>query len=108
MNQQFMARQGDILLVKVNNEQGFFESTKEIEPQNGKLILALGEATGHSHYVPSSDGAMFEFDQEVYLRVNTPTELRHQEHDTIQLPIGIYKKIQQREYTPERIVNVRD
>ena len=99
-------RQGDVLLMRVEGID--LANAIQIDSESGHVILAHGEVTGHSHYVPSSDGAMFEFDEEVYLRVTTPTELRHQEHDAIQLPVGIYKKIQQREYSPEAIRNVRD
>jgi hypothetical protein len=101
-----MYRQGDILLVKVNNVA--LESAMRLEAEDGKLILAVGEATGHHHYVSSSDASMFAYSEEVYLQVTKPTQLKHQEHEAIALDIGIYKKIQQVEYTPERIRNVID
>jgi hypothetical protein len=104
-------RQGDVYLVKLTDKEMLELSGKtleEIKPEDGKCVLAYGEVTGHSHYVPSSDAVMFEYNEETYLKVTTPTQLRHQEHDPIALDIGIYKRIQQVEYTPERIRNVMD
>lgn len=41
-------RQGDILLVRVEKLPG---KLKSIERENGRVVLAHGEATGHAHSV---------------------------------------------------------
>jgi len=103
-------RQGDVALVSVR------AIPKEAieQPQKGdKLILALGEATGHHH--------RFEFlakDYNVklyvahggarYLEVLAPADLLHEEHSTARVPAGKWLIPQQVEYTPKELVRVSD
>lgn len=68
---------------------------------DGKLTLALGEATGHHHtvYVPKIE------DMEAYktanggwiLKLRTEGIIRHQEHKEIVLPPGTYRVGRERE-----------
>ncbi len=101
-------RHGDVLVQKVD----------EI-PQTAKkarhVTLAEGEVTGHSHRIKEPGAAELfvhnkgRADELRYLSVNHEiATLIHQEHGAIELPGGIYKVWRQREYTPERIITVRD
>ncbi len=56
MTASFQVRQGDILLIKVDAlpEAPARPSTR------GNHLLALGETTGHAHYVRDLEGAMVE------------------------------------------------
>jgi hypothetical protein len=100
-------RQGDVLIQPINDipNKNKMEKTK-------RCTLALGEATGHHHTI--YDGAVgYADDAEAlakFIEVTSPKggALTHQEHDTIVLPEGQYRVIGQVEYTPERLVNVRD
>jgi hypothetical protein len=78
--------------------------------KRGNLILAYGEITGHSHRVADPRTAeTFELDGQVYLKVTAPKALLvHEEHATIELPQGIYRVWQQREYSPGEIRRVYD
>lgn len=104
--------------------------------ENGRVILAHGEVTGHCHEVFAQpfDGVEelppFDYFEEPsgrrVLLVNRPCELRHQEHAPIALdpsspqqfrqgdvlgnPIGpgAWEIVRQREYTPSEIRQVAD
>ena len=96
MQAQF--RQGDVFLCQIES------LPKEAAEQKGldKIVLAYGEATGHSHSVSSTDARFYNRGDEDYLVVKTKAEVVHEEHDTITLLAGVYKVIRQREYEPIR------
>ena len=103
-------RQGDVGLIRVKS----IPSDAIEQPIAGrKLILALGEATGHHHrfefldqtqniklYVAAS-GAR-------YLDVSAPSDLLHEEHSTARVPAGKWLLPQQVEYTPAELRRVAD
>lgn len=93
-----MYRQGDVLIVKVSSIP---KGLKEIAREGGKIVLAHGEATGHSHAIdmPSAKFVINEQTRERYLTLDKVGFLRHEEHAEIKLPAGKYKVIQQVEYT---------
>lgn len=105
MNKKPLYRQGDVLVMKVDNIADKLKKTK-------KCTLALGEATGHHHTI--HEGAVGFADQEQdlakYFNVSSKNgaSLTHQEHDTIVLPEGSYKVIGQFQYTPERLTRAAD
>ena len=96
-----MVRQGDLLIVKVN------ELPKECIKQNHR-ILAEGEATGHMHELDS--GELYEKGGTLFFRVpeNQKITLKHQEHGPITFDPGVYKVIRQREYEPRGWRRVAD
>jgi hypothetical protein len=102
-------RQGDVLVIEVRDVP---QDTTEVPRENGRIILAHGEVTGHSHAIASPDAVLLSFGgergMERYLRALRPVELRHEEHAKIDLPAGNYRVVIQREYRPEGIVNVAD
>ncbi len=85
-------RHGDVLIEKV----------REL-PEGKKLnrkFLFEGEVTGHAHRIDV--GEIFETKNgELYLRVDKLTKITHEEHRTIELPKGIYRFSQKRQYAPE-------
>jgi len=86
-----MFRQGDILLKPVKIP---FSAKKK----DGK-VLAYGESTGHSHRF--NDGVqLWEDGEKTYLQVFQPSPLIHEEHNPIEIPIGEYEIINEREYDP--------
>jgi hypothetical protein len=99
-----MFRQGDVLLLRVEATPG----GERLEPENGRLVLARGEVTGHQHSVAARDAALVEAAEGVYLQIMAPTPLEHQEHMAIWLQPGTYWVVRQREYTPGAILQVRD
>jgi hypothetical protein len=98
-----MFRQGDVLLVPVSTN----ELPRSVRPlprdARGRLVLALGEATGHAHAVIARDAELLAEAAEVdrrFLRIATEAMLTHEEHAPIPLPAGLYRVVQQREYVP--------
>lgn len=110
-------RQGDVLIVAVDELPA---DVKPVARENGQVILAHGEVTGHAHailderaeLVTPGDDQLVTADEalELYLLVHgdEPVELVHQEHDTIALPPGQYEVRRQREYAPEETRLVAD
>lgn len=88
-----MKRQGDLLIVNVQNIP-----EKAVKKVN--RILAEGEATGHMHELDS--GEVYESNGTLYFRVseNSETTLNHPEHGAMHFGPGTYKVIRQREYEP--------
>lgn len=102
-----MYRQGDVLIVAVAEIPHGLEL---VPRENGALILAHGEATGHAHAVRSKTAALFRDPKlnALFLSVNAPASLDHEEHGSVALSPGNYQVIRQREYSPEAIRNVAD
>jgi hypothetical protein len=98
-----MFRQGDVLLVRVADApQG-----RAVGDEDGRLVLARGEVTGHHHSVAASDAELVDAAEGVFLRIMTPTPLEHPEHAPITLDPGIYRVATQREYTPRAVEGLR-
>lgn len=106
-----MYRQGDVLIVPVNEIPSGFKSRKD-----KKVILAYGEVSGHHHRFECGRVVSF-FKEGDDLAIAGGTALRgnrtdveyisvpksgadlvHEEHDAIHVPAGDYHIIRQREY----------
>ncbi len=96
-------RHGDVLIQSVRSLPDGVEKQRSV-------ILAEGEITGHSHRVLEADAAtLFRDGPDMFLRVTAATAtVVHEEHAPIELPRSLYRVWRQREYTPKRIVVVRD
>jgi len=101
-----MYRQGDVLIVPVKSIP---TGAKPVPRENGRVILAHGEATGHAHAILDRNVDMVEKDMRRFLEiVGGGASVVHEEHATIKLDAGLYEVIRQREYSPEAIRNVAD
>ena len=96
-------RHGDVLIQKVSKLP---VDVKRLRHRT----LAHGELTGHSHQIRESSGVtLWESVDDLFLQIESAlATVVHEEHAPIELPAGIYRVWRQREYTPERIVVVRD
>ncbi|OPC77979.1 hypothetical protein B4N89_37775 [Embleya scabrispora] len=108
-----MYRQGDILLLPVDEGAvpvGVTGLPAKPRDGRGRIVLALGEVTGHAHAVVGA-GTLF-LDPEPttigHLKIDAPTRLVHEEHATISLPKGWYKVVRQREYIPGAVRIIAD
>jgi hypothetical protein len=99
----FLYRHGDVLLAAVS------ALPIDAKPAPG-LILAHGELTGHAHRIRETGVAqLFTQGAFTYLHVTAAkATLVHEEHRPIELPTGVYRVWQQREYTPTAIRTVLD
>jgi hypothetical protein len=101
-------RQGDVLLIKVDQIGG---ERHPIDRDNGRIVLAYGEATGHAHAIENINVTFWEIvgSDDRALTVGTDgAELVHEEHATIYLSAGDYIVRRQREYTPVENIRVAD
>lgn len=111
-SKQTILRQGDVLLVLVAAVPA---GAKDVTPKD-RIVLAFGEVTGHAHAVypegvkkkSAMPARMWDAGAERFLQVVSQTSLKHEEHAAIPLPPGVYKVVQQREYSPEEIRRVTD
>lgn len=106
-------RQGDVLLVPVSENEMPKTEGKVVDRDRGRVVLAYGERTGHSHAIPDQNAVLMSFDlgnsrTERYLKAEAPVCLYHEEHDPVELPSGFYRVTIHREYSPEEIRNVAD
>lgn len=102
-----MFRQGDVLIMRDDSVD--LRKGQKLEREQGRVVLAHGEATGHAHAIADQTADLYAINEQVYLRVKGEgAALRHEEHDTINLPPGKYIVRRQREYTPEDIRYVAD
>jgi hypothetical protein len=99
-------RQGDVLIQQVAR----IPSAAARQKPKGRIILALGEATGHHHSVDIEAADWWKGDNgDQFLEVKSRgASVEHQEHAALELPPGKYLVRRQREYTPEAIRNVQD
>lgn len=103
-----MYRQGDVLLIAATRCGA---NAEPVARENGRVVLAHGEATGHAHALVDDHVTLGEVPttKRRYLRiVKKPAALLHEEHAPIELPPGMYEVRRQREYSPEEIRTVAD
>lgn len=106
-------RQGDVLLVPVPEIPA---DAKPVEQTGARVILALGEATGHHHSFAANSGVtLFRPDDMPaggmggWLSVGSEgAVLEHQEHFSVAIPPGLYQQAIQVEETPEAARQVED
>ncbi|MAO89113.1 MAG: hypothetical protein CL880_01085 [Dehalococcoidia bacterium] len=90
-------RHGDLLL---KSDEGIVipKGSKSLKTD----VLAEGEATGHTHRLvgqaqilehEAADGTV-----EKFVDAKQDSQLVHQEHNTIDIPKGVYRVVQEREF----------
>ena len=108
-----MYRQGDVLIVPVPEaaapgaELGLTRQPRDVR---GRLVLALGEVTGHAHAVVGPGELLREpgpFGSS-WLHLPEGGRVVHEEHAAISLPRGWYRVVRQREYQPGAVRIVAD
>lgn len=119
---QSIIRQGDVILVPVKSLP---KNLTAVPLHNGKIVLAFGEVTFHSHAIADhgiSEEAAAEIadaaiararlwraeDGTRYLEVRETVHLRHEEHDAHAVPPGIYELPVQMEYNAATMRRVAD
>ena len=95
-----MYRQGDILLIPVH--RGSTKCSDLVEPENGRVVLACGEVTGHAHSIDARIALLYAIvdSADRLLRVQPGALLMHEEHGEVPLPDG--------DYIPQEIRHVAD
>ena len=104
----FQARQGDVF-IETHRRESIPSGAKPVEIKT-RLILAEGEITGHHHAITVDPTVCqaYELDGKIYLHIESPVELTHEEHGSICLPKGDFLTYIQHEYDPLAIRKVAD
>ncbi|MFB6892398.1 hypothetical protein ACFCX4_24150 [Kitasatospora sp. NPDC056327] len=108
-----MFRQGDVLMVPVE-ESAVPVRVESLGAQprdaRGRLVLALGEVTGHAHAVVGPGELRRESGPfgTAWLHLPEGGRVVHEEHAAIPLPKGWYRVVRQREYVPGAVRVVAD
>ncbi|MFD9307159.1 hypothetical protein ACFWCB_31585 [Streptomyces sp. NPDC060048] len=108
-----MYRQGDVLIVPLEEPavpSRAADTPSEPRDGRGRLVLALGEVTGHAHAVLGPGRLVREPGPLAPLLLHLPDGGRvvHEEHAAIVLPKGWYRVVRQREYVPGSVRIVAD
>lgn len=92
-------RQGDVFIRSVDKLP---DGVKQVQRDNGRVILAYGEVTGHAHAIEDRGATIYENPgvDDRFLILNGPATIVHEEHGTIALDPGVYQVNIQREYSP--------
>ena len=95
-------RQGDVLVKRIAGPLP--EGATEVPRENGRVVLAHGEATGHAHAIRER-ATMFRDDAMgrmlLDIPAGAPAPLEHDEHSTIPLPAGLYEVVRQVQWSDE-------
>lgn len=100
-------RQGDVLLTPVD---AIPSTAKVLSSAKKRVVLAEGEATGHCHAIDFGSRQMqvLTDGQQMYLRVNDPVSLTHQEHAAATIEPGDYMVVRQVEVWLDEVRQVAD
>jgi hypothetical protein len=98
-DKRLLFRQGDILLRPV---QTIPPTARAVPRDNGRVVLAYGETTGHAHAIdaPEIEATLLSVNENLrFLRLMADVDLVHEEHATLHVPMGVYQVIRQRVWT---------
>lgn len=100
-------RQGDVFIFSATESP---KEGTEVARESGKVVLAHGEATGHSHALGAKSASLWAFGNidDRLLKLPKISTLKHEEHAEIKLPSGQYWIRIQRQYVRGRTRNVED
>lgn len=91
-----LLQQGDVLVESV---EGFPKEAKPVEPKERGYVLAEGEVTGHAHVIDKvADIEFVEHGGMFYIKNKLPVTVKHEEHNPITIPAGIWRVRGVREY----------
>lgn len=107
------ARQGDVLLVRVDASEAHGE---EVAREQGAIVLALGESSGHRHQLTAKGAKLFQRGSARFLEISARggamlsvtsdrgEPLSVERHLPVTVPPGVFRVTIQREYTLEHQV----
>ncbi len=102
-------RQGDVMIIATASIPA--AAKNEVTRDNGRIVLAYGEVTGHAHAIHKSGAVLLTAPdtEDRFLRIMDASgvTLEHEEHATITLPPGDYIVRRQREYTSADMEPIR-
>jgi len=103
-----MIQQGDVIIESVDGIPG---DCKPGKLNQGQIVLAEGETTGHAHRIAEVAGVVFkEKDGMFYLENRNELKVNHEEHKTVFIPPGTWRirKVQEYDHFAEEARAVAD
>jgi len=98
-------RQGDVLLIEQPLPRSWLPARlSRVARDAGRLVLAYGEVTGHAHVIDAPEAEAVQLsdqDNGRFLKLMSDAPLVHEEHDTIKVPKGTYRVVQQEQFVPD-------
>ena len=100
------AQQGDVLLRKAKLPKGKY---KVVPLDNGRIVVAYGEVTGHTHSLKSGELREYE-DGSRFLVLDGPETITHDEHGAFTIDGGSWELggVREHDYLNQMVVKVRD
>ena len=108
---QLIYRQGDVLIMSIAKLPNDLKPAKR---DGGRIILAYGEITGHSHAIEDAKAKAWISGDTLYLDLEKKTKVWHEDHNPKQdnkpmvLEPGQYVVLNQVEFRRKEIVRVAD
>jgi hypothetical protein len=90
-------QQGDVI---IRSTETIPDGAVRVKRSLKGLVLAEGEATGHAHRIVEYGADLYEKDGILYIKVEKPVQVQHEEHKPITLTEGFYRVGHVREYDP--------
>lgn len=87
-------QQGDVIIRSIGKIP---EGAKRVSKTNRGFVLAEGEATGHAHVI-QEEIEMYEKDGVLFIMVEKPVTVEHEEHKPVRIESGTYEIGFVREY----------
>lgn len=109
-----VVRHGDVVIQRIAEPEDASKLRSVDRDERGRLLLALGEVTGHAHAVAEREASLYELVDtsdmtERFLRVEAEfATVTHEEHAPIVLPEGWFRSWVKREYDPVEERRVAD
>jgi hypothetical protein len=101
-------RQGDVILREIRELPQYAKRVYTAEEFNDVIVtpdtVVVHGESGHRH-VLSGVKTYTTWDRTVYVAVEKPTVLRHDEHPAIEIPKGIYAITHIRDYALSRVID---
>lgn len=100
-------RQGDVLLTP---ETEIPKHAQPLKPENGRVILAHGEVTGHHHSIVADKADWWKDadSSDTFVKPKRGAKLEHQEHGTIALHPVVHRVRKQRMFHQGLVKRVTD
>lgn len=100
-------RQGDVMLIFSGKSlpKGANLITK---PEDTRVVLALGEVTGHAHQLSTKYASAYESEGKTFVQAKKGATLNHEEHGTIPVVEGVWEVRRQMQYEPQALRFVND
>ena len=99
-------QQGDVLIHRIEK----LPPVKKLARRENGFVLADGEVSNHAHVIEEEDTVFVAEDGTLYLSVDAPVIVHHEEHKAITIAPGIYRvgRVQEVDPFTKEISAVRD